>query len=234
MNTKKNSSFFFAGAIAAVVFMASFTPIIPNILQPAAAVALPTGEWEIHENGYIGTLRIDSVDAQGVVTGTLEVPPDPSHTITGLYNERTGTLTFYRIINQQDPSSIQTYVGIVFRDGSPFEGTPDRLAGYFIGLPAGGGNRDQNVWGWYATLTSPAGQEAEPSEQAEEETLPNATDTIDTGPSPGIIGPDIGTTPAEELPPAEGVNATLGGMNDTAPTDPDDIGGGFFGQPTPP
>jgi hypothetical protein len=211
-STTTTKTLLFAGAMAVVVFMTSFTAITPNV-QTAAAVALPAGQWEIHKNGYIGTLSINSVGADGVVTGTLEAPPDPPHDITGLYNERTGTLTFYRIINPQDPASIQTYVGIVFRDGSPFAGTPDRLAGYFIGLPAGGGNSEQNVWGWYANLISP--QEAPSSaEQAEQ----NNTST--TGETAGIIGP--------ETPPGPEATKNL--------TEPNDTAEGFFGdqQPVPP
>ena len=153
------------GILAIVFFMILFTVISPTTAQTApAAVVLPTGQWEIHKNGYIGTLTIDNVGADGVVTGRLEVPPDPPHAINGFYNETTGNLTFYRIIiNQQDPSSNETYVGFVFRDGSPFAGTPDRMAGYFciacefIGLPpaeGGEGNQEQNTWGWYAILKS--------------------------------------------------------------------------------
>jgi hypothetical protein len=230
----KISSLLFASAMAAVIFISTFTAITPSILQTAAAVDLPTEEWEIHENGYIGVLRIDSVDPQGVVTGTLEAAPDRPHNITGLYNDISGHLTFYRIINPQDPASIQTYFGVVFRDGSQFADTPDRMAGYFTGLPPGGGNKDQNVWGWYAILRSGA-QGALPPEGAEE-ILPNATGMITTDPSPGIIGPEIGTTlPDKAITPPAGANLTLGGMNDTAPAaDMEQGGGSFFGQPTPP
>lgn len=216
--SKKISSLLFASAMAAVIFINSFTAMTPSSLQTSTAVALPTGEWEIHENEYVGTLTIDGVDPQGVVTGTLEAAPDPPHNITGLYNERSGHLTYYRIINPQDPASIQTYFGVVFRDGSQFAGAPDRMAGYFTGLPPGGGNKDQNVWGWYAILRSGI-QGALPPEGAEEP-LPNATDMTTIGPSSGMTGSQMGTTlPDKAITPPAGTNMTLGGMNDTAPAD---------------
>jgi len=232
----KISSLLFATAMAALIFINSFTAMTPSSLQTSAAVALPTGEWEIHENGYIGTLTIDRLDPQGVVTGTLEAAPDPPHNITGLYNEVSGHLTFYRIINPQDPASIQTFFGVAFRDGSQFASTPDRMAGYFTGLPPGGGNEDQNVWGWYAILRSGT-QEALPPEGAEEEEpLPNASNMTTISPSPGMIGSQMDTTlPDKAITPPIETNMTLGGMNNTAPAaDMERRGGSFFGQPVPP
>jgi hypothetical protein len=74
-------------AVVELLIMTSFTAIAPTtITQTAAAAVLPTGQWEIHQNGHISTLTIDNVGANGVATGRLEVPPDPPHTITGLYN----------------------------------------------------------------------------------------------------------------------------------------------------
>ena len=100
VSSPKTSLLFVTGAMAVVVFMTSFTVIAPGTAQTAPVVVLTTGQWEIHENGYVGTLTIDNVGADGIVTGRLQVSPNPPHTITGLYNERTGNLTFYRIINQ--------------------------------------------------------------------------------------------------------------------------------------
>jgi hypothetical protein len=221
----KTSLLLVACAMAVIFFMILFTVISPTTAQTApAAVVLPTGQWEIHKNGYIGTLTIDNVGADGVVTGRLEVPPDPPDAINGFYNETTGNLTFYRIINQQDRSSNETYAGIVFRDGSPFAGTPDRMAGYFciacefIGLPpAGEGNQEQNIWGWYAILKST-------STQGTANTPPSSLrpggGTV-TAPAPTTPGGGGGTT----APPPTTGGAAGGGT----PTTPGGSGSGAGG-----
>jgi hypothetical protein len=57
-------------------------------------MSLPIGSWNINSNGTEGVLAITSVDAQGNVTGTLQLAPQSTINFTGTWDENTKRLSF--------------------------------------------------------------------------------------------------------------------------------------------
>ena len=80
---------------------------------------LPTGSWQINTYGYEGTLTIASVDAQGNVTGTLQVDPQTTHNISGTWDESNKKLSFYY---RQNLLYLVSYLGYLFQAGQPLFG----------------------------------------------------------------------------------------------------------------
>jgi hypothetical protein len=119
---------------------------------------LPTGTWSANVNGQRGSLVVTSVDAAGVVAGTINLSaPVGALGISGIWDEITQKLTF------GPPPTIGlgfVFTAFLFRDqfrvpgivgGSVFT-----LAGSFTGEISGAAiNPDQPVFGWYAQIGLP-------------------------------------------------------------------------------
>jgi hypothetical protein len=103
-------------------------------------MSLPTGSWTINGNGVAGTMSIDSVDANGNVKGTVY-----GDAIQGFWDEPTQKLTFERVANPPDPSTMQFYVGYAFQDGGALT-----IAGSFQAFSGSGANPMRSVFGWFA------------------------------------------------------------------------------------
>ena len=125
-------------------------------LNPGNAFAfsiLQTGNWNIHANGYNGILKINSVDAQGNVKGTMtnttnissssSSDKDEQTKIYGFYDPLLQKIQIYRIVDS-DPISVQHYTGFLFKEGSfGAASIADTMAGFFLGTGV-------NEGGWFA------------------------------------------------------------------------------------
>jgi hypothetical protein len=115
----------------------------------AEAQTLPRGSWQINGNSFLGILQITSVTPTGVCTATVYGQPTVC-----LWNEAAQRITFIRIINISNPSTMQVFTGYLFRNAAG----PDSvytLAGSFEAFPGTGGTAARNVFGWFARLTVP-------------------------------------------------------------------------------
>jgi hypothetical protein len=84
-------------------------------------MSLPIGNWSINSQGTEGVLAITAVDAQGNVTGTLQLDPSSTVNITGTWDDTTKKLTFSYNVGQFIFFRV-TYTGYFFLAGQPLFG----------------------------------------------------------------------------------------------------------------
>jgi hypothetical protein len=123
--------------------------------MPRTYELLPTGTWNFDGNGHLGQLVIESVDGQGRVSGTVYGEP-----IRGWWSKDDRRLSFLRISNPNDPTSIQTFTGYGWDEPSEQQPSPTQfrrleyyLAGYFETFAGGGGSALRPSYGWRADIT---------------------------------------------------------------------------------
>jgi hypothetical protein len=109
---------------------------------------LKIGEWEAHVNGTRGTLRIRRIDELGRITGDMSDQP-----IVGWWSERAHRLTFVLNRNGQDAADDRAFEGYAW-DEPGAVGVPRSyyLAGSYETFGGGGGAKDRQTLGWFATL----------------------------------------------------------------------------------
>ena len=119
---------------------------------------LKIGDWRAHANGNSGMLHIREIDELGRVSGTFFDQP-----ITGWWSERARRLTFAREGRQAD----QAFEGYAWDEPVDRE-TPRAyyLAGSYETFGGGGGAKDRQSFGWFATL---AQADAQPGGERERE-----------------------------------------------------------------
>ena len=104
----------------------------------------PRGPWNINGNGYPGLLWIEGVDALGNLLSSSTVYGNP---IIGFWDAAAQKITFLRVINSGDPSSLQIYTGYLMQ---PQTGGSLALAGSFEAFQGTGAVAERVVYGWYA------------------------------------------------------------------------------------
>lgn len=109
---------------------------------------LKTGDWWIHTPGIQGILRISEVDELGRVSGRLLDEP-----ITGWWSERARRLAFVRERVRTGGSNDQGFEGYAW-DEPAEAGLPRAyyIAGSYETFGGGGGAKDRQSFGWFATF----------------------------------------------------------------------------------
>jgi hypothetical protein len=112
-------------------------------------MAIPVGTWNVVTDKHSSTLHITNVDAQGKVTGTIQVNASETHNISGTWDATKNELSFTYWLN--------------FGSG-PIFGLPITFTGYWFQGASGGlfmkppGNVAAPYWdllaGTYQTLFS--------------------------------------------------------------------------------
>ena len=120
----------------------------PSITSSSSntTVSLPIGEWRFNGNGFEGTLKISTIDVNGNVRGSVLGNP-----IEGFWNEDAQKITFIRIIDSKNPSTLQPHTGYIFSNG---EG-PSKLytlTGSFEGFAGTGAKAQRTTYGWFAQI----------------------------------------------------------------------------------
>jgi hypothetical protein len=120
-------------------------------------MAAPQGHWRIIANGFQGNLDIQ-VDAQGNVTGSIEIDAPNVDSIKGFWDEAEQRIIFQRFVKAAGGSP-QNYTGFLFEAGQPLfqDGTfgpPQHpvfrmLAGSFDAFGTGGSGA-RPLFGWVA------------------------------------------------------------------------------------
>jgi hypothetical protein len=111
---------------------------------------LKIGDWEIRASGKRGRLQIAAIDDIGRVSGRVF-----GHRFSGWWNERGHRLTFVVDGAADDRSDDQAFSGYAW-DEPPESPGVDRLyhlAGSYDTFGGGGGAKDRQTFGWFATLT---------------------------------------------------------------------------------
>jgi len=113
-------------------------------------MSLIRGVWNINANGFEGQLNIASVDAQGNLNGTVFGNP-----IRGFWDENAQKITFLRVINAADPTTLQVFTG--FRFQNPQNPEPGRnvthtLAVFFEAFSGTGATAQRSLFGWFAQV----------------------------------------------------------------------------------
>jgi hypothetical protein len=110
---------------------------------------LKTGDWSIHVNGIRGTLQIREIDELGRVSGTLFGDP-----VSGWWSERARRLTFVRGRSRAGASEAQGFEGYAWDERADVGGPRAyHLAGSYETFGGGGGAKDRQSFGWFATLS---------------------------------------------------------------------------------
>jgi hypothetical protein len=117
-------------------------------MVPPTVTYLKIGDWQVHVNGSQATLRIRRIDEIGRVTGNLFNDP-----IVGWWSERAHRLTFVLSRNGEDAADDLAFEGYAWDEPSPL-GAPRlyHLAGSYETFGGGGGAKDRQTFGWFATL----------------------------------------------------------------------------------
>jgi hypothetical protein len=126
----------------------SFVPLRTRGLGHGAAASMPLGTWEVNAGGDRGPLQLVSVSYQGELRGTLL-----GTEIVGFWDERAQQVTFVRLLNPVDPSTVQLFTGYLFRTAGGLRGVGTAtytLAGSFTALPGTDATAARAVYGWYA------------------------------------------------------------------------------------
>jgi hypothetical protein len=110
------------------------------------SVSLPIGEWQFNGNGFTGMLKISTVDGSGNVQGSVL-----GNSITGFWDEDAQKITFIRIIDSKDPSTLQFHTGYMFSNGEG-AGKLYTLTGSFEGFSGTGAKAQRTTYGWYAQI----------------------------------------------------------------------------------
>lgn len=113
---------------------------------------LKIGDWDIQANGRHGTLRIRDIDAIGRVSGRIF-----DFRFSGWWNERGRRLTFVLDGSAEDSSDDQAFSGYAWDEPEGVLGIERRyhLAGSYDTFGGGGGAKDRQTFGWFATLARP-------------------------------------------------------------------------------
>jgi hypothetical protein len=111
-----------------------------------ATASLPVGDWQFNGNGFEGTLKISAIDVNGNVQGAVFGNP-----ITGFWDEDAQKITFIRIIDSKNPSTLQFHTGYMFSNGEG-SGKLYTLTGAFEGFAGTGANAQRTTYGWYARI----------------------------------------------------------------------------------
>jgi len=109
---------------------------------------LPAGPntiWTLDGNGYVGVLRIDSIGADGKLTGKIY-----DDAIEGWWDDSTMRITFLRV------GANQAWDGYGWQNRDDATDTTYSLAGSFqaYGDP-GGGTAARPTYGWVASIIVP-------------------------------------------------------------------------------
>lgn len=114
---------------------------------------LKTGDWNMHTNGRQLRLDIRRIDEIGRVNGTLD-----GHPLSGWWNERSHRLTFLVDANSEPSSNDQAFTGYAWDQPptSPGQQRTYHLAGSYDTFGGGGGAKDRETFGWFATLDRPS------------------------------------------------------------------------------
>ena len=118
-------------------------------LSAVAHAASPLGTWTMNGNGSSGTLTINSVAADGTITGTVL-----GSVLKGFYSDSAGRLVFYRAISgstsSTPPELIQIYEGYLHPCFSSNPNGSQCIEGSFQAFAGTGATASKNVFGWYA------------------------------------------------------------------------------------
>jgi len=112
---------------------------------------LRAGYWVIHASARSGTLHVREVDELGRVTGTVFGEP-----ISGWWSERARRLTFLRNGCRSDGCVEQGYEGYAWDEPADAGLRSYFLAGSFETFGGGGGAKDRQSFGWFASFPGTA------------------------------------------------------------------------------
>jgi hypothetical protein len=110
---------------------------------------LKIGDWEIHASGRQIKLEIRRIDEIGRISGKLDGRP-----ISGWWNERAARLTFVVDADGEHSSDDRAYAGYAWDEpADPGSLRSYYLAGCYDTFGGGGGAKDRETFGWFATLS---------------------------------------------------------------------------------
>jgi hypothetical protein len=114
----------------------------------AAGAALPLGPWSLNANGQLGQLALTAMAGRGQLRGTLNGEP-----LVGVWDEAAQQLTFARVRDPADPTTVQLFTGYLMKHAGGLQGVGTvtyTLAGSFTAVAGPGAAAPRVAYGWYA------------------------------------------------------------------------------------
>ena len=108
---------------------------------------LHVGDWDMRVHGHRGTLRIREIDELGRLSGTVFDEP-----FIGWWSERARRLTLLRAGSTGERPVEQAFEGYAWDEPADSGLRRYYLAGSLDTFGGGGGAKDRQTFGWFATL----------------------------------------------------------------------------------
>ena len=110
---------------------------------------LKIGNWEIHANGVRGSLLVQEIDELGRMSGTVF-----DRRVTGWWSERARRLSFVRETCEFNTAADQAYEGYAWDEPAGQGSRRYYIAGSYETFGGGGGAKDRQAFGWFATKSN--------------------------------------------------------------------------------
>ena len=108
------------------------------------------GPWRFIANGVEGKMTLQD-DGNGNLSGTI----DETQQLLGFWDASQHKVTFLRIVDPTDPSTVQVYSGYLFSRGEPVDIIVFTLTGSYQAFSDSGVTAQRNVFGWSASMSRP-------------------------------------------------------------------------------
>lgn len=108
------------------------------------------GPWQFQANGTESKLSLTD-DGNGNLSGNV----DGSQQVIGFWDADAQRVTFLRICNSSDPTSVQVYTGYLSSHRVGIDEVGYDLLGSYQAFSGSDVNAQKNVFGWSASMTRP-------------------------------------------------------------------------------
>jgi len=108
------------------------------------------GSWQFSANGVAGQLTLTD-DGNGNLSGTI----DGKQQVLGFWDTAAQKVTFLRIPDPTDPTTVQVYTGYLSSHVQPIDVIVYMLAGSYQAFSGPEVSAQHNVFGWTASMSRP-------------------------------------------------------------------------------
>ena len=108
------------------------------------------GPWHFFANGVAGQLTLTD-DGSGKLSGAI----DGNQQVLGFWDAAAQKVTFLRITDPTDPSSVQVYTGYLSSHVQPPDVIAYTLVGSYQAFSGPDVTAQRNVFGWSASMSRP-------------------------------------------------------------------------------
>jgi hypothetical protein len=123
-----------------------------NLLTQTETFPRSLGPWSFSANDVAGQLTLID-DGSGNLSGTI----DGNQQVLGFWDATAQKVTFLRILDPADPSTVQVYTGYLSSHLEGIDLIVYTLLGSYQAFSGPDVTAQRNVFGWSATMSRPVG-----------------------------------------------------------------------------